>query len=377
MSEKLGGLTGREREIFRFVHRYGPVTKNGMTQTLHLKLSTLNRAMDVLEARELLLKSGQSDSSGGRKPLEYDVARDGVYCVGADISRTYVQTVLVNLKNEVLAQERQPMESGTTPRECAALLAGDVERMCTARGVQKSGILGIGVGTVGPMDRAQGVLLHPKGFLNPQWEERVPLKSLIREATGLPCAVDNGANAAALLEYYFGAGRGRRSIAYIHCGVGVRSAVIRDGAILRTMNDREDAFARMAVDPDGRRLEDYVSLQAIRNRCAKETGEGLPYEELLSRASRGDQSIAMELLKSVGMLGMAVSNLAGLLDPELVILSGPLVSGFEPYYNACTNAFRRQSDGGNRVAFCRGGGVKDAAVAVGAALILIEQQLQG
>lgn len=370
------GLTDRELEVLRYIHRNGPVTKSDTIENLDIRPSTLNRAMNTLESRKLIFESGILDSSGGRRPVEYDIAHGGPYVIGVDLSRTYVAVVVMNLKNQVLKKDRFNMDGGITPQKCMDRISNGIEHMTAELGIDKSTILGIGLGTVGPIDREGGKLLHPQGFPNSEWEDTVPIGELILQKTGFPYVIDNGANAAAMLEYYFGAGRGNRCVAYIHCGVGIRSAVIRDGTIIRTMNDAEDAFAQMTIDINGNCLEDFVSLEAIRARYSKTTGKQISYKELFSLASRQDH-VAVEVFDySARILSMGISNLAKLLNPDLVILSGPLITNNESYYANCMKAFHQRNAPNHLTVFRKEGVFKEDVVAVGAGLMLIRQNLK-
>jgi len=373
MNDFPNGLTGRELDILNHIHKYGPVTKNCLIENLNIKLSTLSRAMKTLESRKLIVESGISDSSGGRRPSEYDVAQNGIYVAGVDISRTYTQAVLVNLKNQVLKKYQFDMDASITPSKCIDRISDAINLMAFELAMDKSKIIGIGVGTVGPMSRENGTLHYPKGFLNPEWNAEVPIKGLFRQKTGIPCEIDNGANTAALLEYHFGTGRGSHCVAYIHCGVGIRSAAVRDGVILRTMNDSEDAFAEMTIDINGGCLEDYVSLEAVRSRYYKNTGKQISYDQLFSLAAGHNKTVSESFNYSAKILGMGISNLTKLLNPDLVILSGPLVSRYEPYYSICMKSFREHNIQGGKAVFSKGGSFKDSVAAVGAGLMFVEQ----
>jgi predicted NBD/HSP70 family sugar kinase len=316
--------------------------------------------------------------------VEYDVAEDSVYTVGVDISRTYVQAAVMNLKMRVLEKHRFDMDGGMTPQKCAESLAGAVELMLANRSIDKKKILGLGVGTVGPMDRENGILLHPQGFPNDGWDDDIPLSDLLHAKTGIPCVIDNGANTAVLAEYLFGTGRGYGCVAYIHCGVGIRTAVIRDGMIFRTMNDNEDAFAHMTVDFNGELcrcggrgcLENYVSLESVCQRYNTHTKKQIGYRELFSRAAGDDGAAVEALARSAKILGIGISNLAKLLNPGLVILSGPLVSNYEPFYKICVDAASERNGPDSGLAFSREGLFKEDVVAIGAGLMVLEQNFK-
>ena len=73
---------------------------------------------------------------------------------------------------------------------------------------------------------------------------------LKREFDTIIC-IDNGASVAVIGEYNFGIGKGKQNIAYINCGVGIRTGIISSGVLIRTINNLEDAFGHMVVEHNG------------------------------------------------------------------------------------------------------------------------------
>lgn len=365
------GLDGGAACLLRWLHKNGPATKKELTERLGIPLTTLNRRMQALADRGLAAESGTAGSSGGRRPVEFDVNPAGAYAAGVDLSRSYVQTTLMDFKCRVLGSRRFAIDAQLTPRACAARVAQEIGRLCSQTGIGRSKLLGIGVGTVGPMDRAGGTLLFPHGFPGTEWEKEVPLSDLLRRASGLPCVLDNGANCAALLESAFGAGRGARCLAYVQAGVGIRSAVVRDGGILRTPKDAADALARMAMDPRGGCLEDYVTLVAV---CRQ---AGYPAAEAgrICGAAAADAGLREALSRSARILGLGLANLDRLLSPDRILLGGPLVTGWEAYFPLCLEAFAGHSGAGRAAVLRKGGDYRENAVAAGAALSLLEEAL--
>ena len=123
-------------------------------------------------------------------------------------------------------------------------------------------IVGIGIGIVG-------------GF------NIKPLYDTLNKELDVPICIDNGANAAVIGEYYFGIGKGKKNIAYINCGVGIRTGIISEGVLIRTINNSEDAFGHMIVDANGELcscgnygcIESYVSISNITKKFINEMKE--------------------------------------------------------------------------------------------------------
>jgi|GEM_PF-895564 len=379
MAEQLKGLDSRTLAILYELCKKGPLTKKEMQSAMRLKLTTLNRAMKALEERNLIVPLGEAESTGGRRAATYDAAHRGLYLIGVDLSRTYVKIVLTNLKLTVLKTDLFFLNEQYSAERTVGAVLSSIERMLRDEGLQRHQILGVGIGTVGPLDREQGTMLNPEGFPNPGWGI-VPLKASIEGRLSVPCVVDNGANAAALAEYLFGIGKDKQSVAYIHCGVGIRSAVIKDGRIIRTMNDQEDAFGAMIVLPEaGRRgsIESFSALGAVIRAIAAELGLGVRelneenYKEVLENL--GETGAVQKIIReSAGVFGIGLSNFVRLLNPDMVILSGPLMMNLKGYYRECVDAFYRNYRSAGQILFSRGGFFQEDTIAVGSAAMMME-----
>jgi predicted NBD/HSP70 family sugar kinase len=220
---------------------------------------------------------------------------------------------------------------------------------------------------------------------------------MIEQELQLPAIIDNGANTAVLAEYYFGAGRGLENIAYFNCGVGIRTGVISSGTIVRTVNDAEDAFGHMVVDVDGELcscgnygcVECYSSIPSITKRFRSELKKGrsslimkpseeINYIDICAAAEEKDELAREVIINAAAIFGAGLSNYINLLNPGLVILSGPLIKSSTLFYETSTHisSKRHYLKEGNKVTYSRGGYFKDKAIAVGAAVELLEEVLK-
>ncbi|MBZ9686496.1 ROK family transcriptional regulator [Clostridium estertheticum] len=389
MIKILEGLSCRDLEILNIIQKRGPITKKNLHIVANIKLTTLNRIMKTLKDKKVIVEYGESKSTGGRKAVEYDVSQADFYAIGIDISRTYVKLILTNMKLSVLKKEEFIMDESYSPEKTVEKIILTIEQMLSDLNIKKDEVLGIGLGTVGPIDREKGIILNPKSFFNSNWVN-VPIKAMLEERLKIPCFIDNGANTAVLGEYLYGKGKKIKSIAYIHCGIGLRSAIIRDGIIIRSMNDREDAFAHMIVELNGEEcycgncgcIESYSSIDSILKKINSKTKYNNKlineknYSEKL-KVELQNNDIAIEVVNhSAEILGIGLSNLVRLLNPELVILSGPLIMNFENYYEKSIESFRNINHRDNRVMFSKGGKFEEDIIAIGAAAMVMEGYLK-
>jgi predicted NBD/HSP70 family sugar kinase len=381
------------KKVFRLVLQKGPVTKGQLTKLSGFKLTTLNRIMLPLEELSLVVKSEIGESSGGRKPVLYDVNPQKYYLVGIDISRLYTQAVLTNLKLVPLEKCYFDMNRESSPE---ATLQRILEWLAIALPKIKDGlVLGIGLGTVGPLDRSNGIVLNPENFEAKGWEN-IPLKSLLEAKTGLPVIMDNGANAAVLAETHYGMGKGIRNVMYLNCGIGIRTGVISAGSFVRTVNDTEDTFAHMVIDVNGKAcrcgnrgcVERYSSIHSIQEEFSRELEQGetcrikkppgqITYLDICQAAEHNDPLARKVIQNAAVIMGTGLANFIQLLNPGIVVLSGPLIRGSRLFYEECVATARKRGywHKGKNIVFSRGGAFVENAIAIGSAALVIEDFL--
>ena len=389
MIKILEKLSFRDLEILNVIQKSGPITKKDLQVIADIKLTTLNRIMKTLEDTRIISEHGESESTGGRKAIEYDVSQTGFYVIGIDISRTYVKIILTNIKLNILKKEEFNMDKSYSPEKTIGKIVFIIEQMLFDLNIKKNQVLGIGIGAVGPLDRETGIILNPKNFFNGNWIN-VPIKAMLEEKLNLPCFIDNGANTAVLGEYFYGMGKELKGVVYIHCGIGLRSAILRDGIIIRTMNDREDAFAHMIVEHNGEVcscgnsgcIESYSSIDSIIKKINSKIKDNtkfiseVNYREILQSQLLNNKDVVEVINKGAEILGIGLANLVRLINPELIILSGPLIMDFENYYEKAINTFNSLNSIDNKVFFSKGGEFQEDAIALGAVAMVIEFYLK-
>lgn len=389
--EFISGLSKEAKQIFRMIQKKGPLSKSELLSMTGAKLTTLNRIMAPLEESSLVVQSEIGESSGGRKPILYDVNPYQYYVVGVDLSRTYAQISIVNLKMKLLFSTRFDLDETYTPAKTLETISHAISEGFRKL-PEKQVILGIGVGTVGPLDRAKGRLIDPIHFLTEGWDS-LPILDLLAETFDLPMLLDNGANTAVLAEYYFGAAKGLPSIAYFHCGMGIRTGMLTGNTILRTMQDAEDCFAHMIIDVDGKPctcgnygcVEAYASIPSIQNTFISLLKKGrrsrilkpiqdIHYMDICLGAEAGDALAREVLLEAATGFGVGLANYINLLNPQGIILSGPLIRHSSLFYETSKEIAHRKCYGSSsqEVFFHKEGFLKENAISIGAAAMVVE-----
>ena len=183
----------------------------------------------------------------------------------------------------------------------------------------------IGVSFGGSWDSREQVTRTPPNM--PQFGV-MPLAKVLSEVYGLPAAVENDANATALAELWWGAGRGFSSFVFSTWGTGIGAGLILDGRLYRGKNDNAGEYGHMIMQANGRPcqcgkrgcLEAYASGSSIGRIATERYGEPVSGIDVSKRARAGDP-IAKAIVDEAGeCMGRALANLLHVVNVERVIL---------------------------------------------------------
>ena len=258
------------------------------------------------------------------------------YCFGADIGGTTVKLGLFDTEGNILDKweiktHTENEGSAILPDTAAAILAKMEERK-----LNPEEVAGIGVGVPGPVS-IDGIVPHTA---NLGWGYTEVTKEL-SERTGLPCKAGNDANVAALGEMWMGGAKGHKDVLLLTLGTGVGGGIIVDGKILTGAHGAGGEIGHIHVEDQieehcgcGNRgcLEQFASATGIARLARAALAESeepsiLREGEVTAKAvfdalKEGDE-LAKRVVERFGRyLGTAISVMAGILDPEVIVIGG-------------------------------------------------------
>jgi glucokinase len=202
-------------------------------------------------------------------------------------------------------------------------------------------IKGCGLSFGGPVDfRRQTVTsVHSTG-----WRD-FELGKWVEQTLGIPCRLDNDANAGALGEYHYGAGRGANLVVYITLSTGIGSGIVYEGKLLRGKDYLAGEIGHIPVSDSGARcscggrgcLESFSSGGAIEAR-AREWAERRPErvarmvelsggpeitaKGLMLAAAEGDAAASHILRETTRWLARGLLMIIRILNPDVIVLGG-------------------------------------------------------
>ncbi len=254
--------------------------------------------------------------------------------LGLDIGGTTVKAALVTESGEILHKHEFPTNANAglddfCERTYQALSLGVKESGCSLQDVR-----GVGVGIPGPVDLNTGTVIEA---VNLGWTN-VPVVKLLKDRLGLPVALENDANVAALGEAWRGAGSGSESALCVVVGTGVGGGIVLNGHLYRGAHGGAGEIGHLMVLRDGPLcncgnhgcLETLASATAIiREAKNAQTRGEIPANRVISGAQdvfaladAGNLAARKVITDAAEWLGYGLGLAACTLNPEVIVLGG-------------------------------------------------------
>ncbi len=264
--------------------------------------------------------------------------------IGVDIGGTKTAVVLSRQPPAMLGRIEFATLPENGPERALASIKRAIRELLSSsqRGTARLGCIGVSCG--GPLDQRSGVIQAPPNLST--WVD-VPIAAMLREEFAVECRLENDADAGAIAEYRFGAGKGTSHMIFLTMGTGLGAGIIADGRLLRGAAGQagEIGHVRLSAEgPVGYRkagsVEGWASgggmaqVAAEETRAALRRGEGtllaarlaasgsLTARDVAEAAQAGD-AVAARILAATGTrLGEAMAILVDLLNPEKIVVGG-------------------------------------------------------
>ena len=245
------------------------------------------------------------------------------YLLGIDIGGTKCAVISARWNGDIMEIIGRREIATDTAISASVML----ERLfCLADEILEKAPDRIGISCGGPLDAKRGIILSPPNL--PGWD-RVPVTELAEARFRAPARLCNDANASAIAEHRFGAGRGYSNVIFLTFGTGLGAGLILDGKLYEGTNGNAGEIGHIRLAPNG--PIGYGKAGSFEGFCS---GGGIARmanarmhntyttstAELACAANEGD-SLALEIFRnSAQMLGTGLSILIDTLNPEIIII---------------------------------------------------------
>lgn len=346
-------LTNREyrkratrRHILTLIHSAGSISQTQIVEKTKIRLGTIQLLIEELIRENLIRIKGEGESRGGRRPTLLEINPDSHWTIGLDIDEERIIGGLVNLKGEIVNQKSKVGFYYKDQNELIESIATIIKELINDFYGKKS-IIGIGIGIPGLVDREKGIGIYCPYY---DWWRNVPVKSLLENMFDFPFYIEHDCMAETLGEKWFGVGKGVENFLYIDIDETVGMGIVINGELYYGNGGNAGEIGHTVIQKDGPLcicgnkgcLTTMASCMALRREAQNllqkgvkslifdsmtnsNKGKEITLETIVNAVMKGDK-VAYKLIYDTGAyLGIAISNIVNIFNPELIILGGPLM----------------------------------------------------
>lgn len=375
--------------ILRHVWLNSPTSRSDVGGATGLSPATVTNVVNELIAEGAVREVGFLDSDGGRPRAIVGIATDAGLVAGADVGETQIEVKLFDLSLQPLAARVYPIKGRRIDvGEARSAIAAQVVSMLAELRTGSDRVLGLGLGVPGIVqelpDGRQLVHAEVVGWHGADF-------SGFGDEIGIPAHIDNGAKSTTQAEAWYGAARDVEHAVMVLVGEGAGAGVITDGRLYRGYSSSAGEWGHTKISLDGPHcrcgrsgcVETFVGASAVLDQwrgpdetwLGRET-EGV--EAILAAWRAGDRAARHAIDGVVRHLGLALSNLVNLYNPQKIIVGGwfgdRLAADLLPELQSAVRTYALDQPG-SEVVLVRSQLGPDAAV-LGAATLPISQLIE-
>lgn len=329
-----------ESAVLELIREKGPIPRAELARLLKLSPPTITRIVNPLIESGLVLEGNSGDSKRGRRPILLEFNHRASLIIGVYVGQNMVGA-LADLSGEILERRGVPSVPGEEGVQRLSALVRELHELSKSVGPPVRGV-GIGAPSIALFE--EGIVRLAPGL---GWRD-LPLKRRLEEQLHLPIFVENEINLITLGESWRGAGQGINNLICISLGDGIGAGLLLNGQLHRGSRDAAGEIGYIIPNERylGRKYDTYGCLESLagmtgivqRTRQRLAAGEpsilahtpvddpasSLTAQMILSAAREQDSLALAVVQETVDYLSIAVANIACILDPERIIISGDL-----------------------------------------------------
>jgi predicted NBD/HSP70 family sugar kinase len=308
------------------------VSRAEIARRTGLSRSTVSSLVSELQSDGLVVEREEPGAAhgeqGGRPPILLAFDASAGAALGIDFGHSHVRVAVSDLSSNILAERSAPMDIDHAAHEGLDVALELIGEALDEAGVERSRVIGAGLGLPGPVDQIDGVI--GSSAILPGWVG-VAAGEEMRRRLDVPVSVDNDANLGALAELTHGAGRGASELVYLKVSSGIGAGLILGGRLHRGTGGVAGELGHILVAPEGAVcrcgnrgcLETAASTGALLEMLRRSHGE-LTVAEMLRLARDGDLGCRRVIADAGRVVGSAVAVVLNLLNPQLLVVGGDL-----------------------------------------------------
>ena len=342
-------LKVNKKNILNLIYNSKTISRAEATRLSGISAPTVSRIVDGFIKDGLIEEIGLGKSTGGRRPKLLKMADSNNYIIGIDVGTTNIYGVLADLNAHIIHEEKRPTKLEEGFYRIMDQTAEIIEILIQKAAENKKRLCGIGMAVAGLINKQRNIVEFSPNF---HWHD-VDILGSLGKRFKIPIFFDNVTRVMALGEMCYGVGKIYKNFIFINIGYGIGAGIILDGQPLFGSLGMAGEFGHITIEKDSKIqcdcgnfgcLEALASGQGIARtaRNALKTGaQSILLEmcqgdiqkvsaEMVANAAKKGDVLAWNIFKQAAeYIGIGISALINLFNPEAVILGGGVTQAGE------------------------------------------------
>lgn len=350
-------------KVLGLIREDGPLSRADLVKRTGLSAPTVTRIVDgLIHDEKLVTEVGMGSSSGGRPPLLVRFNSGENYVIGIDLGATFTRGALSNLDGKFINEIKIPTRLESGFEAIMEDLSDLIHRLDNGSfKTRKQRIFGVGVAVAGLVNRQKNLIEYSPDF---DWYN-VDIMTALEKSIDYPVIFDNVTRLMALGGLSFGAGQKLQNFVCVNVGYGIGAGIITDGKLLMGADGFAGEFGHITVETDSDiqcSCKKYGCLEALasgkaialtaRSRLARGQSSLLldlcggdinkvTAKMVADAARKGDELASNVFKRAMDYLGIGISNLINIFNPELVTLGGGVSLAGDIFFDYIRESVKR------------------------------------
>jgi predicted NBD/HSP70 family sugar kinase len=335
----------QQRIVEALIH-LGPSSQADLARRTGLSTATISNIVAKMTTEELV--SVEPINRHGRRAVSVSLrGGSGSVTAGIGFGRRHLRVVLVSRDYRIVAEDSLALPQGFLPQDGLTLAKKVVDRLMHQLGATTS-LVGIGVGIPGAIN--QLTRMPVRGAVSVEWENFNPYEDL-SDWFQVPVVVDNDANLGSVAELIWGPYAHISNLIYLKIGTGIGAGLVLGGTSFTGAAGVTGELGHFEVVRGGRPcrcgnrgcLEAEASTSAMIERSQSNLGTVDSTEDLVAGALDGDTAIQRVIEDAAIHIGNVLGDIASVLNPEVIVIGGPLVALDDLLLDPIRRGFQRHT----------------------------------
>jgi len=333
------------------------VTKSDIARKINISQQTINNIVKELVKKDLVLEVGlrKSTKEGGKRPVLLKFNENAGYIIGSMMGPKKIKGILTNYNANIMIEKRIQNNIKASHEEIISSMIKMFEEIIKEAGIERSKVLGIGIGVPGIVDEKRGVIRLLPYMSN--WEN-IKIAKIIKDRMGIDVFVSNENRVRSYGEKMFGLAKKLNNFALILTGYGIGGGCFINSKCITGRNLFAGEFGHLKLSSDGPKcvcgnkgclnalvntvrinelIKEYMNLSEYKDSILikKYKDNNFKVEsKTLFECFYNDDNLSKKIVDEISYwLGIAVSIIVTVIDPELIIISGEYTVGGDYFMN--------------------------------------------